>query len=184
MKTLVATLFLALLMQSASVSAHPMPTSRVDVRILEKQWHLELQLPTDRLVSALELAGNPGQPTGSATTSAETGHLRDEVIKEYIVDRIKAHSLTGPADPWAVKVENAEPSNKAGYWTAHVVLEPPAHADLSRVNIEYHVIGQEIITHTIDVVLVEDWASPGVREAPEHLTSLRARRSSILLERE
>ena len=184
MRSLPVMLVLGVLMQSASVSAHPMPTSRVEVRILEEQWHLQLQLPTDRLVAALEFAGFLEQPADSAADSSESARLSEAVVKDYIVHRVAAHSLIDPADPWSVHVESAAPSDMAGYWTAQVVLGPPAHVDQGRVNIEYKVIGQEIITHAVDVVLIEDGSRQGLNDAPEHLTTLRARRSSITFERE
>lgn len=169
---------LTALLVSTQMLAHPMLTSRVEIRILESAWLMDLQLPADRLEVAMNLANK------TILTTEETT-LTSDAVGNYIEPRILVHSSETPSEHWAVSTLLVVPptSDKQPFWNVQVKLTPSDNADQSKVLLEYHVIGREIHTHEAVVVLVHDELKSNADQVPIVLSKLRAHRKNLLIER-
>jgi hypothetical protein len=148
---------------SASVNAHPMPQSLVEVREASPQWTLSLRLPADRLATAFIQAGLVPDP-GPHFTAYPT--LQPEMVKTYVLDHISARS---PANqPWSEQVTAVRrPTPKLDEWQVDVRLTPPAGVSgANGLSLNYEVIAREIATHSAVVSVVEDWSGGVVTAKP------------------
>jgi hypothetical protein len=139
---------LALLVASATASAHPAPSSEVAIELVDDGARAELLLPASEL----------------AHVTADLAH--------YLPAHISAETLGGA--PWSIAFGEPRPKTLDGhpYWTVTLALTPPSGAPASELVLVDDAITHEIRNHYIIVRLGAEVA--GVMQYPQHRITIGA----------
>jgi hypothetical protein len=128
-------------------SAHPMPSSIVELSILENTIHGEARIPLPELDNAI----------GGQNIS----NISDPFFKNYFLAHIKAYS---DGRPWATTIENYYVTNDkdpdiGDYQEIIVrfVLTPPEIRYLRHFKLDYDVVMHQVISHSALVSVKQDW---------------------------
>lgn len=150
---------------AAPASAHVLPTSSVQLAVLEDQIDATAKIPLDDLEAA------SGIDLGDE--SAETVAAHAEEINAYLLSHFTPKSDSGEA--WAVAVGgldvgDAGSASITGIYKELMVtftLTPPAGSDARSFDLGYDVVVDQVVTHVVLVSVTSDWAAGVVDSAYE-----------------
>jgi hypothetical protein len=140
-------------LNSTKTLAHPMPNSVVKLFVLDNFIKGEANIPYFELENAL----------GANRDSL----VRTSFIKNYFLNHIKVSSLS---DNWTIKIDsvviNSNNSATIGNYKelqVHFNLIPKLKKSLRNFTLGYDAVVHQVITHSVVVVLAQDWKN-GVSE--------------------
>ncbi len=141
--------WLCLLMVSASAFAHPMPSSIVELTVLENAIKGEAKMPLIELVNAVG--------------DERIKNLSDPFFKGYFTQHIQA--ITS-GKKWQTKIESinltSDKDPDVGTYQEVLVrftLTPPDASLLRTFTFNYDVIMHQVITHSALVAVKQDWSN-------------------------
>lgn len=150
-----------------SASAHPMPTSVIELNVHSSSISAELQLPVDdlSLASGIDLRGDDADAVLAD---------REDALRTYLVEHLTTETTDG--EPWAVDVGDIElteaEQTSTGLYreiVAQAELTPPAGGDVRHFVFAADPVVHQVVTHSILVSVSSDWAGGQVSEESEPL---------------
>ena len=136
------------------LSAHPMPSSMVILKIHEKNISGEIQLPLGELQSAIGMGVNDN--------SVRLIERLGDSLRIYLLKHIKPRTLDGK--PWKVSLGemqvNETKSELSGEYKELVVqftMTPPLSYDLRNFYFDYDVILHKVASHKALIAIKQDW---------------------------
>jgi hypothetical protein len=161
-------LLLALAWAALTVSAHPMPESRVWVDSTPTGLTLTLQLPLNRLEHGY------GQPLSNAPDTVLARH--GDGLARYLLLHVGARSGgAGEGAGWQALRPQLQVlgDGETAELQAVMALQAPPGADPRQLTLLYDAVTHEVRTHRVQVFLRTDWAGGFVGAAPLPLGELQ-----------
>lgn len=157
--------------------AHPMAQSKVGIYIKTKNlWEFKLQLPEDRLLTAVSLSR-----TTSHTDSLPT--LSSDDANNYISQKILLSSQSDFSQKWPMKITKlVPPIGNDTLWQVSITFTPPANVDQTKVYLKYDIIVEDIYTHRTNIWLVENQTKKMPIDKPIYLGYIRDNRRTLVIE--
>jgi HupE / UreJ protein len=133
----------------SKIFAHPMPSSIVELYVLETHIQGEAEIPLIEL--------------GNAVGEQRTANLNDPFFNAYFETHIQANSA---GDRWGTKINSitlvTDNDPSIGTYQEVIVrftLEPANARDLHKFSFNYDAVIHQVVTHSALVYVREDWSN-------------------------
>ncbi|MBB3111451.1 hypothetical protein FHS18_003519 [Paenibacillus phyllosphaerae] len=171
---LIGTLLLAVSFLTASVSAHAMPSSSVNLDFYKDRVAAELILPLDRLEIAF----------GSSLTEtpAEVLSMYQTELEAYVVEHV--HPVTSEGQEWTVAVSDMslQLSEEPYDLIVNLSMTPPAGATVQQFTLNYDVIVHQLVTHSALVSIRSDWNHGVFASEAQLIGTIRGTETSLAVD--
>ncbi len=149
--------------------AHPMPNSRVILKVHEKHYSGQIQIPLAELQSAIGMKVNDN--------SERLIERLGDSLRIYLFKHIRPKSFEGK--PWTVKLGKMAVSETKSKLTGdykeldvEFTMAPPPSYDFRNFYFDYDVILHKVASHKILVVVKQDWQQGIVAETDTTMQQL------------
>lgn len=163
-------LLLLLLGGMQAAQAHPMPDSKVGVRILEDRVRLHLSIPADRLAMALIANGSVPDPGPGFTRFPD---LPQPVIARYVLDNLwvgRSEKVRWPLRLVSIKA----PMKTERDYLVEVEAQPQDGSVRTGFEIAYGVVVKHVVPDVAIATLDQDWSAGQLPGQPQLLGNFEA----------
>jgi hypothetical protein len=161
---------LALLMWSATASAHLTPNSEVNIDFGQHEALADIIIPQ----------GEYGHATGNPTANTRAGLA---AAKAFLVAHVRVTSLAGAA--WRMQFQRVEFAQIAGPPDLHAIVRllPPPGASARQMTIDWTAVIDTVPGHFVLFVARSDFSAGKLDDRPEVLGAVQGKRRQLVIDR-